>query len=604
MSDINRSYNTGFTDFDFEDYPTLESYAKELKPLTSPLIGREYESSVILSTFHNPVVSNVFLLGDAGSGKTTLARGVAGLDPNRIYLELELGLMTRSERGEDGSLQLVSRLTEFFKELGAYKKDMEASGDAATAKKELVIFIDEFHQLFEMSSTAVQTIKPLLMDGPREGIRVIAATTFREFDQIISHDDALIERFLRLPLREPNNETVAQMLRATVASEGLTDDVYDDSIYDLIVEYTNRYMPAQSQPRKSIVTLGSMIGSYRFDRSNKLDRRSLAKVIQDSVGVNVNFIVDGRAIERSLNRRVFAQRFASKKIEERLQTVVADLHDKTKPMSSFLFTGPTGTGKTEMAKALANVLFEDERNMIRFDMSEYKEETSVTLFRESLTKQIWEDPHTIILIDEIEKANPAVTRLLLQVLDDATLKNKNGRSVPFNNCYIILTTNAGSEVYKDIAHYSTDEANNKGMADYSKVILKSLQGNKSFPTELLNRIDGIIPFGPLSDKTMRMIVKRQLTGLILDVEKKHGVELVISEDVIKFLIDELYDVDTDSGGARGVKRRTEDHVISAVSRYINIHKHVKRIGVQVIGTMKVDDKELRQGNASIQVFTI
>ena len=603
MSGNQYSYNTGFADFDFSEYPTLEKYAKELKPLDSPLIGRTHEASIILSTFHNPVVSNVLLLGDAGSGKTTLARGVAGADPTRMYLELELGLMTRSDNGEDGSLQLVSRLTEFFKELGVYKKDMEASNDKNAAGKELIVFIDEFHQLFKMSDTAVQTIKPLLMDGPSEGVRVLAATTFGEFDRIISHDDALIERFLRLPLHEPDNETVVTMLRSMVESQDLVSDVLDDSLYELIVEYTNRYMPAQSQPRKSIVTLGSMIGAYRFNRSNKLDKQSLARVIRDSVGVNVNFSVDGRAIERSLNRRVFAQKYAAKKIEERLQTVVADLHDKTKPMSSFLFTGPTGTGKTEMAKALANVLFDDERNMIRFDMSEYKEESAVTLFRESLTKQIWETPHTIVLIDEIEKANPAVTRLLLQVLDDATLKNKNGRSVPFNNCYIIMTTNAGSDVYKDMAHYSSDDMTENGMAEYSKVILKSLEGNETFPTELLNRIDAVISFGPLSTETMRAIVNRQLGGLIKDVYKKHGVQLAIVDDTLKFLIEELYDVDTNSGGARGVKRRTETHVISAVSRYINIHKHVKSVGVRIIGDMSVDDESLLKGNASVQVFT-
>lgn len=592
--------------FDEDRYPNLAKYADFMTPPDRPVVGREREMRLLLASLERPELSNAFLLGEAGSGKTMLVQGVSQIDSGRIYVEVDLARMAASEQGEDGSVQMASRFKGLIDDAIRYKKDVENNKDKEdkVGPSELVLFIDEFHLLVQLSTAAAQAVKPILAQSGRLGIKIIAATTFAEFHEYVEKDQALMQRLQRINIREPNKEVVISILKSIAEAHGVYEAIYDPQLFELIYEYSNRYIPADSQPRKSILMLDSMIGWYRaYPEEYELDRHLLADVIYDNVGVKVTFEIDGRSIERQLNERVFSQRFAMKSIEQRLQIAVADLHDKTRPISSFLFTGPTGTGKTETVKGMADLLFGDERNMIRFDMSEYALDTSLERFREELADKVWNKPHSVVLFDEVEKASPAITRLMLQILDDGRLTNAQGREVSFLNTYIVLTTNAGSEIYRDIAHYSTDDEGEDGLQEYQKVIRRSLIANESFAPEIINRMNAIIPFQPLSYNTYRRIIVRKLEDLQREMYRIHGVRLHIHEDVVDYLVFENHDVDTDSGGARGLVARMDAEVVSPVARYINTHKHVRDIGVLVEGRMAHRHKDMRESEARIKVGT-
>lgn len=595
---------------DLADYPTLSRYTTVVPMPERPVLGRDREMRSVLASLNRPEVSNAFLVGDAGSGKTMLVQGVAKRDRDRIYLEVDLAKMASSEHeGEDGALQMGVRIKELLNEAELYRANMvkREEADPEFKSKELVLFMDEFHLIIQLSPAATQSIKPALAQSGVRGIKVIAATTYDEFHEFVSKDQALVQRLQRINIVAPDKEVTISILESIAKRYEVDQLITDPSMYELIVDYSNRYIPANSQPRKSVLILDAMIGWLRaFKR--KMDKTLLADVIYESSGVQVTFKVDARSIQKRLNQRVLSQKFAVSMIEQRLQIAVADLHDPTKPMSSFLFTGSTGTGKTEMAKGLAELLFSDERALIRFDMSEYGNAESLDRFRSEVTSAVWNRSHSIVLFDETEKADKSIIRLMLQVLDDGRLNDENGRTVSFANTYIILTTNAGSEIYKSIASYlkddDTDGTSNEGMADYDKVIRASLIADDVFSPELINRVDKIIPFRPLSPKTHERIMKKRLSELVQTVYDKHAVSLTISKKVPEYLIFEGMDDSTDAGGARGLMSRLTVEVTSAVARYINLHPNVKNVGVSVEGAMAFKDKEKLRSDAKIIVGTV
>lgn len=582
------------TDIDWDKYPSLHTYSAPLKPMTRRLIGRESLIRSIMAAFSRAELCNVILLAPAGSGKTALVQGTMERDAERLYLEVDLARMIADCQNDTN--EMAAKLKMLFSETEACVK---------TEGQEIVLFIDEFHQVVQLSAAAVEALKPLLADSGTRGIRVIAATTLEEFNQFISPNQPLVERLQRINVPEPDEDATVEILRNMSKTYGVDNQFYDDHVFHMIYEYTNRYIPANSQPRKSIKVLDAMVGWHRSE-GRKMDDRLLADVIQESEDVNVAFRVDASTIKKRLDEKVLAQQYATTQIERRLQLCVADLNDKSKPMSTFLFTGSTGVGKTEMTKQLAEILFQDQRRLLRFDMTEYANDDSLERFRDLLTTRIWEHPYSIVLLDEIEKACASVTRLLLQVLDDGRLTNRNNREISFTNCYIVLTTNAGSEIYKTIAQYgASDEGSERIAKKYDSLIRRSLSetsGDNRFPPELIGRIDVMVPFQPLSRATMGNIVKMKLRKLKDQVRARHGVELVINKDVIRYLVEDNLSTDSDAGGARVVMSKLESEVTTNVARFINEHPFVSRIGVKVEGDMAIDNKNQLESRAYIKVL--
>lgn len=264
------------------------------------------------------------------------------------------------------------------------------------------------------------------------------------------------------------------------------------------------------------------------------------------------------------------------------------------------------THNTEITKQLAKILFgDDQRHLVRFDMSEWGRDDSVDLFREELSRQVWATSHCVLLFDEIEKASPLVVRLLLQVLDDGRLSDKDGRQVSFLNTYIVLTTNAGSEIYRTIGEYNADDHGSEAsMREYEKVIeesIKSTDGGK-FPPELLGRIDAIVPFQPLSRPTLRKIMMKKLSALKADVKRKHGIDLTIDKRVVDFLVEDESRSDSDAGGARDMVRRMQRYLSTEVAAFINEHPEERVIAAKIDGTLRSEDVTILKSDARVVVL--
>lgn len=577
------------------NYSTLAAYTQPLKPAERPIIGREREMRGVKAALSRPELCNVILLGSAGSGKTALIQGLMAKDTKNLYLEVDLSKMLV---GLGDKNEMASRIKNLFDETEALVKE---SG------KGLILFIDEFHQIVQLSEAAVEALKPKLADSGTRGIRVIAATTYVEFRKWVAPNQPLVERLQRFNIKQPGKDVVVKILRDMAKRYGVSGQFYNDKLFELIYEYTERYIPANSQPRKSILILDSMIGWHNAE-NKRLNKELLAQVIYDTEGVNVAFQVDARNIKKGLDARVFAQELATTIIEQRLQICVADLNNVGKPMSSFLFCGSTGTGKTEISKTLSEILFHDPNNLIRMDMTEFALPESLERFRRELTNSVWARPYCIVLLDEIEKAAAPVTRLLLQVLDDGRLIDENNREVSFKNAYIIMTTNAGSEIFKNIAQYSSsDTGDGSKLVRYNKLIRRSIQettGDNRFPPELLGRIDCLVPFQPLSRETLRKIADTKLKKLAKDVFDKHGVKVNIHKDVVKYLVDDNADTQTDSGGARAIVSKMDSEVTMEIARYVNLHKGASSIAVTVVGEMSIDNLHKLVSDAHIVVNAV
>ena len=893
---------------------------------------------------------------------TVLVQSCMEDDPARIYLEVDMAKMISDLSNPE---EMAARLKALFDEAEAFSK---AEG------REVVLFIDEFHQVVQLSAAAVEALKPLLAASGSRGIKVIAATTYDEFDAHIASNLPLVERLARINIPQTNRRVTIEILKAMAQKYGVDQGMISESLYEQIFDYTNRYVPASVQPRKSIRVLDAMVGRHRY-LGEPMDKKLLATVLKVEFGVEVEINVDAAAIKAELDKRVFSQDFATTSIARRLQLCVAGLNDPDKPQASLLLTGSSGVGKsttdstripvfsedgsvawkragdlvvgdyvfardgsptkvlgvfpqgerdvyrvtfgdgrtldvsdnhlwavypnrqsreqgptiystqtlmnkglvsnhkngrqgmkyvvpmnqpvqwpaadlpvdpyalgaliangsltekaliissddeetvarvgqvigavswdqetsnyswcfrtgepwgdtmkrriqladvfvgsasdligvkspqrfipkqflhssieqrwalvqglfdcdgsigacdgehynisystasktlvedvrillfslgvpcsvkhharerdgstrveyeihvkahnsdkhlffrldrkkslaikaqsvskqrekrfdyvgirsiekldakesmtciyvdndehlyqagdfivthnTEVTKQLAKILFgDDQRHLVRFDMSEWGRDDSVDLFREELARHVWATSHCVLLFDEIEKASPLVVRLLLQVLDDGRLSDKDGRQVSFLNTYIVLTTNAGSEIYRTIGEYNADDhGSEETMRDYEKIIetsIKSEDGGK-FPPELLGRIDAIVPFQPLSRATLRKIMTKKLAEMITDVKRKHGIHVTVDGRVLEFLVEDEARSDSDSGGARDMVRRMQRFVTTEIAAFINEHPHERNIAVSIEGTLRSEDVSILKSDARVVV---
>lgn len=536
-------------------------------------------------------------LFQAGTGhmvthNTALTQSVMLADPAREYIEVDPAKLITDLANPN---EMGSRLKRLFD---------EAEQHAADEDRELVLFIDEFHQIVQLSEAAVEALKPVLADSGARGLRFIGATTYDEYNTYIKKNAPLDERLQRISLTPTDDAGTVRILRGMAERYDVGDYFADDNVFNQIVEITNRYQPSSVQPRKAIRQLDSMIGLHRYT-GEPMDMGMLTRVVSQSSGVNLAFNVDGASIKKQLDAKVYSQQMATQVVNRRLQLCVADLHDKSKPLASFLFAGSTGVGKTELTKQLAKLMFGDDRDrLIRFDMSEFADDASVDLFRQELTRQVSNQGHAVILLDEIEKASRWILRLLLQVLDDGRMSDENGRQVNFLNTYIVMTTNAGSEVFNNIAAYeASDTGDGTALEEYLVLIERAIK-NQDFPPELLSRIDEIVPFQPLSRATQRMVLMNKLRELRDEVMLKHNVNLSIDPKVLQYLTDDLVVTAADAGGARGATRVMQKEIATEIARFINENPEKKKIVVYMKGDLRSDNKNMRKTRARPAVAVV
>ena len=573
------------------------------------LIGREREMKSILANLARFELTNVALTGEAGVGKTALVEKIAQKDLSRYYFEADIALMSSSAgTNTDGSVEMAARLKELFNEVARYQKIVH---------KQIVVFLDEFHMIAQTSPAALQALKPLLAESGRRNIRIIVATTGDEYDQYIRGDEALTERLQQVIVSPASDEMTFDIL-SNMRKSYAQGEIIPDRILKQIIHLTNQYLPAQMQPRKSVKVLDAMLGWHRQFKM-KFDDQLIALVLHDSLGVNIDHRMDVKEIKHYLTNRVMDQQYAINAVCDRLYMVMAGLTDDTRPLASFLFSGSTGVGKTEMAKALANIMFGSDDRMIRFDMSEFSSPESVDSFRYQLTTKIWEHPSSIVLLDEFEKASAEVAKLLLQVLDDAELSDRHNREVTFKNAMIILTTNTAHEVYKKFAqshainseqaqeraeNMSKEEkemAENESLQTYQGLIEDSLQSVASFPPELLGRIDSIVPFNPLQRHGRVAITKIQLGKLRDKLSLSRNIVLHFDPKIVNLIVDEYTSSDTDAGGGRDVVRQINAKVTTPVAKFVSFNPGYHDIMVGVEGTFKSQSLHLLHGKVHVVV---
>lgn len=585
---------------DSQKYPLLSQFAEEKGTYdTGTVQNREREIADLKANLARPIVSNTLLLAGPGTGKTALVEWytISETTDNEHVLELDVEAM--SEKGQD---QFTANLKKSMDEVISLQKDTGV---------QLIIFIDEFHVVPMKGGT--DAIKPILARSGQLGIRFVGATTDEEYFDYIKPNQALDQRLQPLKLNEPSDAEMLPILRNTVMFHAPElDHLFTDRILKRIIEY-GKYQPAMFQPRKSILFVDALIGKYRG-----LHIKPSTKVINEQLynvtGVKADWKTDIDQVVKKLESKVKGQDDAIARMRDSLNVSVAGLQDPTKPMGSFLFAGTTGTGKTELTRTLASALFGTERAMQRYDMSEYQTQESVQLFQDRITRGLTKQPYTILLFDELEKSHPGVRNLLLQLLDDGRMSDRYGRQISGLNAYIIMTTNLGATVLKDIAD------NEGNVNEYKRLLFAELA--VSLKPEFLGRLTEIVPFQPLGNQTLTQIADLRIKDLSNRTYRKFGVKIKLSSQtidlpdgyetrdfkankVLAYIVADKVVRNANSGGGRAVARRIESEVASQVATFLNKNPHAYKkydyLTLSIQGKMVIEDVYDKNGSASIKV---
>ena len=561
-----------------KDYPALDRAAKPLAAPSAPILGREKELEDLRLGLRNPEKANVILLGEPGSGKTALVQGLT-YDPNSTqYLTLSVDVerlaadpnADKDAEMANGLLDLVQETTEFSTKYNII----------------VILFIDEFHRIAMISPSSVEALKPILEKSAHNGFRVIAATTFEEYDEWIAKNRALDQRLLRMDLPELTRDAVINILHSR-ARQYHVDEFASPEIYGEIYDTSRQILISNSQPRASIDILLNMVGNItktEYMRDGKLHREyatpeelhlnaeyslsrpMLNRVIQRAYDIDIDNKIDIANVRKALKTRIFNQDQAVDTILARLEMALAGFNDPTRPKISFLSTGPTGVGKTELAKVIAEAL---QIPLKRFDMSRYPRPEDAVKFADQLARAAWSAPNAYILIDEAEKSTKECMNTLLQVLDDArlTASNNANRVISFTGNIINLTTNVGSEVYQHQQRFADKDANGKPEPIDTELVYKALADSPKFETAVLGRIDVIVPFLGLPRNAMNKIAERSLE-FNLSIAETDKRPIFVSPDILPYIVIDRTSDDVERGGARDAKRNIKNVVIQPLATYL------------------------------------
>ncbi|HEO2628122.1 TPA: ATP-dependent Clp protease ATP-binding subunit [Streptococcus agalactiae] len=595
-----------------------------------PVIGRDKEISRMVQVLSRKTKNNPVLVGDAGVGKTALAYGLAQRIANgnipyelRDMRVLELDMM---------SVVAGTRFRGDFEErMNQIIADIEEDGH-------IILFIDELHTIMGSGSgidstlDAANILKPALARGT---LRTVGATTQEEYQKHIEKDAALSRRFAKVLVEEPNLEDAYEILLGLKpAYEAFHNVTISDEAVMTAVKVAHRYLTSKNLPDSAIdlldeasATVQMMIkknapslltevdqaildddmksASKALKASYKGKKRKPIAVTEDHImatlsrlsGIPVEKLTQADSkkylnLEKELHKRVIGQDDAVTAISRAIRRNQSGIRTGKRPIGSFMFLGPTGVGKTELAKALAEVLFDDESALIRFDMSEYMEKFAASHLNGAppgyvgydeggeLTEKVRNKPYSVLLFDEVEKAHPDIFNVLLQVLDDGVLTDSRGRKVDFSNTIIIMTSNLGATALRD------DKTVGFGAKDIShdytamqKRIMEELK--KAYRPEFINRIDEKVVFHSLSQGNMREVVKIMVKPLILALKDK-GMDLKFQPSALKHLAEDGYDIEM---GARPLRRTIQTQVEDHLSELL-LANQVKEGQVIKIGVSK------------------
>lgn len=549
----------------------LDQFTQNLNKLATegkidPLIGREAEVERVIQTLCRRRKNNPLLVGEAGVGKTAIAEGLAwriteGDVPevlqNAIVYSLDMGALLAGTKYRG----------DFEQRLKAVLKQLKDNPNG-------ILFIDEIHTIIGAGSASGGTLdasnllKPALSNGQ---LKCIGATTFTEFRGVFEKDHALSRRFQKIDVNEPTVEQTIQILRGLKSRFEEHHGVkYSASALTSAAELAARFINDRHLPDKAIDVIDEAGAAQRILPKSK-QKKTIGKAeIEDIISkiaripaqtVNQDDRSKLQTIDRDLKNVVFGQDPALEALGSAIKVARAGLGKTDKPIGSFLFSGPTGVGKTEAAKQLAFIMGIE---LIRFDMSEYMERHAVSRLIGAppgyvgfdqgglLTEAITKKPHAVLLLDEIEKAHPDIFNILLQVMDHGTLTDNNGRKADFRNVIIVMTTNAGAESLQKRSIGFTDkkEAGDE-MADIKRM----------FTPEFRNRLDAIISFRALDEEIILRVVDKFLMQLEEQLHEKK-VEAIFTEKLRTFLAKKGFDP---LMGARPMSRLIQDMIRKALA---------------------------------------
>jgi ATP-dependent Clp protease ATP-binding subunit ClpA len=549
----------------------LEQYTMNLNQLAKdgkidPLIGRELEVERVIQVLCRRRKNNPLLVGEAGVGKTAIAEGLAfRIERKEVPEILEASTVYSLDMGA---------LLAGTKYRGDFEQRLKAVLKQLKSNKNAVLFIDEIHTLIGAGSASGGTLdasnllKPALATGQ---LKCIGATTYNEYRGIFEKDHALSRRFQKIEVNEP---TVAQTIEILKGLKSRFEEhhgvKYSSGAISAAAELSAKYINDRHLPDKAIDVIDEAGAAQRIlpvsKRKKTIGKNEVEDIIAKIARIPPQTVsTDDRAqlknLDRNLKNTVFGQDPAIEALSAAIKMARSGLGKPDKPIGSFLFSGPTGVGKTEVAKQLAFTLGIE---LIRFDMSEYMERHAVSRLIGAppgyvgfdqgglLTEAITKKPHAVLLLDEIEKAHPDIFNILLQVMDHGTLTDNNGRKADFRNVIIIMTTNAGAETLnKTVIGFSNTRAAGDEMADIKRM----------FTPEFRNRLDAIISFKALDEEIILRVVDKFLMALEDQLHEKK-VDIAFSDALRKHLAKKGFDPVM---GARPMARLIQDTIRKALA---------------------------------------
>lgn len=554
----------------------LEEYcinlsAKAEKSQLEPMIGRDKEVQEMITVLARKFKANVLMVGDPGVGKTAIVEGLAQ--------EINAGRVPEFLKGHEVWSLEIGSLLAGSKYRGDFEEKLKSVIAALESKKNCILFVDEAHTMKGAGSSSnssldfANMLKPAITKG---SLKVVASTTWEEFYESFEKDRALMRRFYRLAIDEPDANTTEQILIGlSPRLEQFHNVLIDTEAITAAVELSNRYIHDRKNPDKSIDLVDAACARERVRDAGTvtITRALIEQQLSRVTGVPTDKLQNERSakiveLESNIKQRLYGQESAVDTVLERVYISFAGIGNEKKPMSSFLFLGPTGTGKTELAKALADNL---DMHLLRYDMSEYQEKHTVSSligappgyvgFEDGnvgggkLISDISKHPFSIILFDEIEKAHPDVTNILLQMLDEGHITGANGKKVSCKNTIIIMTSNLGAR---------DSETNNIGFGSFEKTGEDERAMKEFFKPELRNRIDAVCKFTKLDSLAIKKIVVKFVDELKASLAPKN-IQLQLSETAIDLLAEQGYD---SKMGARPLSRKIDELIRVPLSKKI------------------------------------
>jgi len=548
----------------------LTALAKEDK--LEPMIGRSAELDEMITVLARKFKANVLMVGDPGVGKTAIVEGLAQ--------EINAGRVPEFLRGHELWSLEVGSLLAGSKYRGEFEEKFKQVIAALSAKKTCILFIDEAHTMKGAGSSSQSTldmanmIKPAITKGV---LKVIANTTWEEYYESFEKDRALMRRFHRVGIDEPDAATTEQILLGlSPRLEQFHNVLIDTDAVAAAVELSGRYIHDRKNPDKSIDLLDGACARERVKDAGlvTVTRDMIMAQLSRTTDVPVDRLQNERSVkimelESNIKQKLYGQDVAVDAVLDRVYINFSGIGNEKRPIASFLFLGPTGTGKTELAKLLAENL---DMKLLKYDMSEYQEKHTVSSligappgyvgFEDGnvgggkLISDVSKNPYAILLFDEIEKAHPDVINIMLQMLDEAKLTSANGKTVNLKNCIIIMTSNLGAR---------DNENNNIGFAQSLERTGSEDRAMKDFfKPELRNRIDQVCRFTKLDTLAIKKIVVKFVDELKTSLANKN-IRLNLSESVIDLLAEKGYDPKM---GARPLNRKIDELIRVPLSKRI------------------------------------